>query len=46
MRQIPLQPSPLVALPSSQVSPAWNVELPQTNVHALGWPEQLHPPSI
>jgi hypothetical protein len=35
------QPSPLLVLLSSHVSPAWKVPLPQTNVHALGWPAQL-----
>ena len=46
MEQVELQPSPLVALPSSQASEAFFWPSPQMGAHTLGVPAQVKPGSM
>src|SRR5262245_60221461 len=45
LRQLELQPSPLIALASSQVSPASTTPLPHERMQMLGCPAHDHPAS-
>src|SRR6185436_2984469 len=45
LRQLELQPSPLIALPSSHVSAGSITALPHEKTQMLGWPRHDHPTS-